>query len=132
VSLLARARKFIEEKEAWREGARELEDLREKAERLGVRPSPFEKLQAIDWPCALEAAALGFLRCGRIPDSDSLDAAAALVLYLADASEKQEKGEKPEIRYGLTEDEARAFLARIFLGRPARLTEVGQIETVDG
>jgi hypothetical protein len=52
VSLLARARKFIEEKEAWREGAGELEDLRQKAEGLGVRLSPFEELQTIDWPCA--------------------------------------------------------------------------------
>jgi hypothetical protein len=132
VSLLARARKFIEEKEAWREGAGELEDLREEAEGLGVRLSPFEKLQTIDWSCALEAAALGFLRCGRIPDSDSLDAAAALVLYLADVSEKQEKGEKPEIRYRLTGDAARALLARIYLGQPARLTEVGRIEMADG
>ena len=36
------------------------------------------------------------------------------------------------VEEGLSVDEARALLARIYLGHPARFTGVGQIETVDG
>jgi hypothetical protein len=132
VSLLARARKFNQEREAWRTETKSLENLRDAADRLGVGLVPIEQLETIDWPWAIKAAALSFLRCRRAPDSESLDAAAALLLQIVDASEKQEKGEKPEIRYGLTHGEARALLLRIYRGQRVRLTDCGQIETVGG
>jgi hypothetical protein len=98
---------------------------------LGVGLSPFEQLEIKDWSWAKKAAVLSFLRCGRVVDPASLDVAAALLLHVADASEKQEKGEKSEMRHGLTHDEARALLLRIYRGQLARLTDCGQIETVD-
>ena len=132
MSLLERARRFIEEKEAWRGLEGKVEDLREKADRLGVLPSPIEDLEEVDWPCAMVAVFFGFLRCGHVPDLDSLNAGAALALYLADTAEKQDKGEKPDLRCGLSQEEARALLARLFCGQRARLTESGRIELVDG
>ena len=132
MSLLARARKFTEESEALEEKRRRVEDLREQAAERGVQLSPIEQLELIDWPCAIEASLIGFIRCGHMPDRDSLMAAAALALYVVDTSEKQEKGEKPRIRYGLTADEARALLARIYLGRRVRLTDSGEVELTDG
>lgn len=132
MSLLARARKFSQEKEDWREESRTLDDLREAADTLGVRLSPNQQLETIDWPWAVKAAVLSFIRCGRITDLDSIQAAAALLLCIAEASEKEEKGEKSEIRYGFTVEQARALLLRIYRGQLARLTDCGQIETVDG
>ena len=132
MSLLARARKFSQEHESWRKESRALEDLREAADALGVGLVPFEQLETIDWPWAVKAAGLSFRRCGRVPDSDSIEAAAALLLQIADALEKQEKGEKPEMQYGLTHDEARSYLHRIYRGQRVRLTDCGHIEIIDG
>ena len=131
MSLLARARKFSQEKEACREESRTLDDLREAADALGVRLSPIQQLETIDWPWAIKAAVLSFTRCGRVRDLDSIQAAAALLLCIAEASEKGEKGEKSEIRYGCTLEQARALLLRIYRGQLAKLTDCGQIETDD-
>jgi hypothetical protein len=87
---------------------------------LGVGLSPFEQLEIKDWSWAKKAAVLSFLRCGRVVDPESLDVAAALLLHVADASEKQETGEKSEIRNGLTQDEARVLLLRIYRGQQLR------------
>jgi hypothetical protein len=137
MSLLARARKFIEdrekeftqEKEDWNE--EELQVLREEALRRGILSSPNEKLNKIEWPSALKAARLLLLQCGKSPDSDTLDAVAALLLYLSDPAEKGEKGEKPEVHYGLTHAEARVLLTRVCLGQRICLTDCGQIGAVD-
>ena len=128
MSLLERARRSLEEEHTLQS---EVEELRAKAAVRGVLLSPFEELQRVLWPSALEAALLGCLRCRVIPDRDSLEAAATLVLWLGEAAEKEEKGEKPETWYGLAEEEVRALLARIFLGQSARLTESGRIEVID-
>jgi hypothetical protein len=137
MSLLARATKFIQdreknvvqEKENFSE--EELEVLREEALRQGVRSSPNDNLRKIEWPLALKAARLLLLQCGKFPDFDTLDAVAALLLYLSSPAEKGEKVEKPEVHYGLTRAEARVLLTRACLGQRIRLTDCGQIETVD-
>jgi hypothetical protein len=132
MSLLSRARKFIQEKEDWREEVRVFDKLRVVADTFGVGLSPIEQLETIDWPLAVKAAVLSFIRCGRITDSDSVQAAAALLLCLAEAPEKGEKGEKPKIRYGLTVEEARALLIRVYRGQRVRLNDGGEIEMIDG
>jgi hypothetical protein len=132
MSFLDQARKLSQQWEARREETKSLEELRETAKTLGVGLSPIKLLETIDWPWAETAAVLSFIRCGRAPDSDSLEVAAALLLQIVDASEKSEKGEKPETRHGLTAEAARALLIRIYCGQQVRLTDDGQIEMIDG
>ncbi len=130
MSLLARAKAFARERDNCDE--QKLEVLRVEVVRFGTFSSPAEKLEKIEWPWALKAARLLLLQCGKFPDSDTLDAVAALLLYLSGPAEKVEKVEKPEVHYGLTRAEARALLTRVCLGRCIRLADDGRIEMVDG
>ncbi len=130
MSLLAKAKSFIQERDNFDE--KKLEILRIEVVRYGTFSSPAEKLEKIEWPCALQAARLTLLQCGKRLDSDTLDAVAALLLYLSGPAEKVEKVEKPEIHYGLTRAEARDLLIRVCLGRRIRLADDGRIEMVDG
>ncbi len=130
MSLLARAKAFTQERHNYNE--QKLEVLRVEVVRYGTFNSPAEKLEKLEWPWALKAARLSLLQCGKFPDSDTLDAVAALLLYLSVPAEKVEKVEKPEIHYGLTRAGARDLLIRVCLGRRVRLTDDGRIEIVDG
>jgi hypothetical protein len=79
----------------------------------------------------MQAAIRSFIVCGRSLHRESIETAAALLLHIAEASEKQEKGEKPESRYGLTRDEARSLMVRILCGQRVRLTADGRFEMID-
>jgi len=73
------------------------------------------------------------MQCGKYPDSATLDATAALLLFLSDPEEKGGKGGKvgPDLlHYGLTRAEASALLTRVCLGQRVRLTDEGRIEAV--
>lgn len=125
--LLERARRALEEEHTLQS---EVEELRSKAAARGVLLTPIEELERILWPSAVEAALLGCLRCRVVPDPGSLEAAATLVLWLGEAAEKGEKGEKPTPRW-ISYSEIRDLLARIYLGHKARLTEDGRVEIID-
>jgi len=126
MSLLTLAREFIQERAV--------------EERAGVRReketfrSTVEKLEKVEWLRSLEAAYLLLLQCGKHPDSDILDAVAALLLFLSDPEEKVEKlekvGGKPPTHYGLTRAEAQALLIRVCLGQRIRLGDDGLIKEV--
>jgi len=129
MDLLARARKIIEEQRG--EGLKSVKKEVDREKRSLIDKGA--KVDKVEWPCASEAARLLLMQCGKSPDSATLDATAALLLFLSDPEEKGGKGGKvgpPPLHYGLTREQAGALLTRVCLGQRVRLTDDGQIETV--
>jgi len=129
VSFLARAKEFIQQRS---ENGGEVVRARVVREKE-IFSVPSEKLEKVEWTRALEAAYLHLLQCGKQPDSELLDAVAALLLFLSDPTENTEnteKVEKPTVHYGLTRAGAEALLIRVCLGQRIRLGDDGLIEEV--
>ncbi len=129
MNLLGRARKFIEDQRS--EEPKSVENELDREKRPLVTRG--EKVEKVEWPWALEAASLLFLQCDKYPNSDTIDAVAALLLFLSDPVEKGGKGGKVGenlLHYGLTRAEAQAVLTRVCLGQRIRLTDTGLIETI--
>ena len=90
----------------------------------GAALTPVDQLQ-LDWQAVEVRARRGFAAHGVEPSPQTVEAATALELWLAEGWEQYRKEDTPAKARWIGEEDARALLARIYRGSKARLAGNG-------